>query len=282
MNEPETTGEMSGMTFRRGFRDACNGPDGYRLLKDFDPDNPYDLEKVVDHPAEGQIGPFFPAAQSVLANCRSEVGLTIEHQSRRTVPLWEVMREATSVRVKRSTEDADTQEHYEIQIETPDAEHEIQLDPQSGYLANYIRTKMKGQNGFFTKSVKSFQHLGDDLYFPSRIETLILDQPGDEDPIKLNSTVHVLSVNRELPKDAFEVRFPRGLVVYDRDERKICIWGDGSPSLRFNTKDDYTAWDAERKVRIAAGHSKWRTMLGVAVAVAVCIVVVVTVVRRRM
>jgi len=98
---------------------------------------------------------------------------------------------------------------------------DIFLDPQRGYLAKRVESHLQGtyENGKTgpyesNLEVQSFDDLGDGVYFPTAIVSEFLDMNKKRlSKVEYKYLVSQASVNKPLPDDAMNFKFPENLLV---------------------------------------------------------------------
>lgn len=237
LNRKPIRSSVAGIEYPVGTTDATNGPSGYRALLNYSHEDPVDLTEAVDHPASGQIDDR-RSGHSLVVDVQSEIGLIIPGKAGEAVSLWELVENARSTELIKSPGDSDADGCYVLEIRVDGAEHSIWLSPQHNFMLKKHRVAATPESAAWSRSVVDFTPLGGGGFLATKLKTII----ESKNPLEISTFVEILSANEPIPDEAFEVRFPKGLIVFDNTTGNRIIWGDGKPDKVFESKDAFSAW----------------------------------------
>ena len=152
--------------------------------------------------------------------------------------LWEMVENAKSTEIVKSPGDSDADGCYVLEIRVDDAKHLIWLSPQHNFMLKKHRVAATPESVAWSRSVVDFTPLGKEGFLATNLKTII----ESKNPIEISTHVDINSANEPIPDEAFEVRFPKGLIVFDNTTSNRIIWGDGKPDKVFESKDAFSAW----------------------------------------
>lgn len=279
--------QFSHREFRMGFTDAYSGPDGVRILMNYDPLEAVDLTVEIDHPAQGRISDVEPGigTKNVVLQQEADFVLGVPDARGIAIPLWDFVAAANSCRVAMQPGDEGSEGCFVLEALVEKAEYKIQLSPDHNFMIKAIHCRNGGKNGGETWSneVKQFTALGNGNYLGTSIESSL------DEKLRISTTVKVISANSAIPEEDFRVVFPPGLRVNDQTKGKFYIWGEGEPRLTFRTLQEYRdwhtihklAWSAANSISIAGGQRSLRWVIVGLNVVVICLLVLIYLRRRK-
>lgn len=260
LNRPPAKGEFSRREFPLGYTDACNGPNGYFALVDYDPAQSVDLQEVVDHPASGVIGVRrVPGTKGrVVVDQVCTLALAVPGADGCAMWLSEAVETAAGSHVTTRPDDEGSDGCFVLELERRDTagRYRIWVSPAHNFMMKAIKSLSDNNALLWERTVNRFTRLEGENYLATALTT----RDGE---IEIATTVNVISMNVPISNDAFDVVFPRGLIVFDETTGKTVIWGDGGPQLAFATKEEFQNWDRSRKEKYAAANSTGLTRRGI-------------------
>ena len=129
---------------------------------------------------------------------------------------------------------------------------EITFAPDREYLVCKLATRYVEGSGAKAKStryegkVADYYAFEDGIVFPK-----LLRATRDSKPNEINEAiVKDLEVNQPIEDRELTLEFPPGAIVYDGNQQKFHIWGDGEPSRTFASNADFNEWNQRREMAL--------------------------------
>lgn len=263
-------------------RDASNGPKGYKALHNYDPN----IEPPPSESFGGHAGGELDKTRTDNTLAGPVRAMSFMHNLPGAGTLEEYVAKYPSSKLA-ATPATSKLGCYEIttlqeKFQAPGSSDDVKdvrvfVDPKVGFWVRRIesgpwqKSTDPGDKGVNIVEVEEFKDCGNGIFWPLRghISTRL---PGRTSGLE-TFVRHILhSINRLLPEEDFEVRFPDWLIVNDRTTGQVFVWGpDDKPRMTFASLAEFVEWDRPRvEAQLETGiprRSRWMWLVGISLFV---------------
>ena len=241
------------------FSDLLESGKEWRLLRNWDPQNPPDLLYPRDQ--EGvyaSIEPRYPNMMFSVEALFTLMKIALEaNDPRRT--LREFVKTARSARLE-GTARVGNHETLKVMVtdpacstrdSCPDCTVAVYIDRGANFMIRKLERSWRAQSERGSKpsrttyvvEVKRFKDFGEGVYLPEEVETRMLAPAFMAGPtVETRMVARDVVVNAPLPADALDFHFPENVVVRELvpgREKRILLWGpDDQPKKEIEKMDD--------------------------------------------
>ena len=225
-----------------GIRDTYNGPTVLKSIVGYDPQNPPKLGETSYSRAQGEIGPSRTNETGLGMNTKGRLLIEALYAFH-TWPLKDLVKSSTSARIF-ATPSTSSRKCYELSIQRKDPELDllISVDPSWNFMIRREDMSVKISKLHTIKvaiEADRYQDCGDGVFIPLEVRTETTERGKTH---KSYITNEIIICNKDLPSDAFEIKFPDWLTVVD-DKGMVYIWGENDkPRKTFDSVDKYMQW----------------------------------------
>jgi hypothetical protein len=256
------------------FSDCYNGKKGFKVLQGYNPDEP---SPVLTETEPGKISGIIDATQSnpaeailyhpdgvllfvlgggdemgtlsqLIAKCGGNV---VEKPSDNNQQCYVLMVDLPTPRPNPSTVTFDAKGN----VIRPPAVGPVKLrlkiavDQAHGFLVRSV-TRFIDDKRIFENEVLTFAKSDDGAFCPKNIRFEVQRAPGHN----LNLAYLDLAIrqfNKDIPAEAFEVKFPEWLRVADRQNGRVYLWGNDGPQRTFKSDVAYRQWEKATSQKVS-------------------------------
>lgn len=238
--------------------DEYNGPEGFKALRNHDPDFKPVLSESIDGPARGELDNTRIMEEAFTYDARDlcYMGFLKNH---RFVTLEEYVAaypRSTLVATPTSSKLG----YYEIltleEVNTPTDKDirdlRVFVDPKVGFWIRRIergplkKSTSPGDKHTTITEVQEFKDCGQGIFWPMRA-TSITRLTGATAGVDSHVRYNLHLINQTVPQEDFEIHFPDWIRIYDRPARKVMIWGPENKARMTFTPAEYEEWYMPRR-----------------------------------
>jgi hypothetical protein len=249
-----------------GYSDTVVDDEGSRAIHGYNPADPPALGEFSSSRAVGFLGrPRSGQQRAFSPDPRVHLLMRIL-PSKDSASLAELAATATATRLIADPSRS-PRRCYELRIERPDMNLLVSVDPAVNFMIRRVEflptPRSKPAISGFVEA-DSFQDCGDGAFLPTRLHSEIV---GEGSTWRGATECEVVSCNQPLPVDAFTLKFPDWLTVFDEPRGQIHVWGpDDRPRLTFANAEEFHKWWVPRHAQAEAAQPRhtpfsWATVI---------------------